>query len=74
MIERRNMTLVPAYGRDYKSKAAVMADFDAGKDFLIAGIHPDSGRYVNKPQLLGNEREVSIRYAKLTKVIVVEVK
>jgi hypothetical protein len=27
--------MLPAYGRDYKSKKAVLADFDAGKDFII---------------------------------------
>lgn len=27
------MTLTPAYGRDYKSKAEVIADFVSGKDF-----------------------------------------
>lgn len=29
-----SLTLVPAYGRDYKSKKALMADWEAGKDFL----------------------------------------
>lgn len=27
------MTLTPAYGRDYKSKAEVIAAFQSGKDF-----------------------------------------
>ena len=30
------MTLLPAYGRDYKSKKAVLADFNAGLDFVMA--------------------------------------
>ena len=68
------MTLVPAMGRDYWSKAEVQADFDAGKDFEIASIGPDCGRYVNKPQLVGKERFVMIRYARLTKVVEVEVR
>ena len=29
------LTLVPAYGRDYKSKKAVLADWEANIDFLI---------------------------------------
>lgn len=33
-----SLTLVPAYGRDYKSKAALLADWEAGKDFLASGI------------------------------------
>ncbi len=28
------MTVIPAYGRDYKSRAAVLADLKAGKDFI----------------------------------------
>ena len=30
------MTLLPAYGRDYKSKKLAIADFNAGQDFEIA--------------------------------------
>jgi hypothetical protein len=30
------MTLLPAYGRDYKSKKEVLADFNEGLDFEIA--------------------------------------
>ena len=41
------MTVLPAYGRDYKSAKAVKADWAAGKDFVIAGMGPDSGRYIN---------------------------
>ena len=29
-------TLTPAYGRDYSSKAEVIADFRAGKDFRVS--------------------------------------
>lgn len=28
-------TILPAYGRDYKSKAAVLADWQQGKDFQV---------------------------------------
>ena len=42
-------TLVPAYGRDYKSAKEVKADWDAGKDFQIANaFSPDDGKYINK--------------------------
>jgi len=37
MIERR-ISISPAYGRDYKNKAAAVADFLAGKDFMIEDI------------------------------------
>lgn len=43
------VTLVPSYGRDYKSKAAVQADWDAGKDFTINQFgHPYDGKQINK--------------------------
>jgi hypothetical protein len=69
------MTLVPAYGRDYRSAAQVREAFEGGKDFEIASIGPDMGRYVNKPQLVeAKVGEVMIRYARLTKIVAVKVK
>lgn len=29
------ITLIPAYGRDYKSSKEVKADWEAGKDFVM---------------------------------------
>lgn len=68
------MTLTPAYGRDYKSKKEVLEDFNAGKDFVIADItHPYSGKPVDKKSLIvEGERQVMIRYKKLTQVAVVK--
>lgn len=54
---------VPAYGRDYKSKAAVLADWNAGKDFRCAV----TGRYLSKRDNLPNQ--VWVRYAKLNKLL-----
>ena len=54
---------VPAYGRDYKSKAAVLADWQAGKDFRCAV----SGRYLSVRDALPNQ--IWIRYSKLTKLV-----
>lgn len=42
------LTIVPAYGRTYNSKAAIWADWLAGKDFMIASVGADSGRYINR--------------------------
>lgn len=54
------MTLTPAYGRDYKSKAAVAADFDADKDFLL------DGKPINKSQIVPmGLKTVNIRYLRL---------
>jgi len=64
-------TLVPAYGRDYKSAKEVKADWDAGKDFRICDMSsPDDGRLVNKPQVPG--RKFNIRYKRLTAIVVVQ--
>ncbi len=68
------MTLIPAYGRDYKSKKDVLADFDAGKDFQIADIfHPNVGGYATKQELIeGGEKTVNIRYKAMSQVAVVK--
>ena len=55
------MTLLPAYGRTYKNAAAVRADWDAGKDFIISNrASPYDGLPANKEQLAG--QSVGIRY------------
>jgi len=62
------MTLTPAYGRDYKSKAEVLADFDANKDFIISD--PTSrwdGKPVNKEQMKRGDI-VSFRFARLKRI------
>jgi len=38
------LLVVPAYGRNYNSKAAIWADWCAGKDFQIV----PEGSYINK--------------------------
>jgi hypothetical protein len=70
------VTIVPAYGRDYRSKKAVMADWDAGKDFRIdCFMHPDDGRYINKQDADSTPGVTyNIRYQKLTKVLPVKIK
>lgn len=70
-----SLTLTPAYGRDYKSKAKLMADWEAGKDFLVTDMHsPDNGRYLNLPDLkqYGGVTHLHFRYNKLTQVHVVK--
>ena len=43
------MTLVPAYGRDYKTAKAVKEDWALGKDFLVANIMDEhDGKPFNK--------------------------
>ncbi len=65
------MTLTPAYGRDYKSKAAVQADWDGDKDFIIADFgHPYEGKPANKSALRSEVAQVTIRYSRVRKVAV----
>lgn len=69
-----DLTLTPAYGRDYQSAEAAQADWEANKDFKIASIGPHCGRYINKPDAVNNGIvRVGIRYAKLTKKTIVQV-
>jgi hypothetical protein len=64
-------TLVPAYGRDYKSKKAVLADFEADMDFTIESIQGST--YCDRTTLIeAGAREVNIRYSNLRKVCVVQ--
>jgi hypothetical protein len=69
-------TLVPAYGRDYKSAKEVKAAWEAGKDFLIADLFDP---YDGKPANLQSVQEagwktVNIRFSKLTKIASIKVK
>jgi len=54
------VTVSPAYGRDYKSKAAVVVDFNNELDFIIEDFGDSyCGKPVNRAQLveLGYRRE-----------------
>ena len=66
-------TLVPAYGRDYKSGKEVQADWDAGKDFTIATFGPDDGRQINKQDARPGDT-LNIRFKKLANIKVIKVK
>ena len=65
------ITLTPAYGRDYKSKAAVLKDWLEGKDFIIATEDvPWSGKPMNVSQ--ADQPQYNIRYAQNRKLCVVK--
>lgn len=72
----KRLSIIPAYGRDYKSKKEVEGSLIGNLDFQIADIgSPDNGRYINLPQIVeAGITQLAVRYAKLTKVHVVEVK
>ena len=56
-------SVIPAYGRDYRNKAALLADWEADKDFLYCdGWHET---YINKSDAskhLGPESILQFRY------------
>lgn len=62
------ITVTPAYGRDYTSQAKVRAAWEAGEDFIIASVGPDSGRYISSRDDVAGAT-IMARYAKLTKIV-----
>lgn len=70
----RTITIGPAFGRDYSSKARALADWDANKDFIIHDLF--TGGYVNKAQvkdLLQNGiNKVMLRYNKMHMVVLIK--
>jgi len=67
------MTVVPAYGRDYKSIKEVKADWTAGNDFLIRDISsPYDGKYVNNSNGLPKGTVIMVRFCKLSKLCVIK--
>lgn len=65
------MSLTPAYGRDYKSQAAVSEAWHKGQDFIIASF---GHRYDGKPMNINQTNpgdSFEIRYSNLRKVAVV---
>ena len=63
------VTLLPAYGRDYKSKKDAEKDFRDGKDFICADIW-NSGRYCSIEDF--PNQTVKIRFCKKRKIIMVK--
>jgi hypothetical protein len=56
--------VTPAYGRDYKSKAAALADWQAGKDFRDSR----TGQYLSIRDAKAHGLTVWIRYQKGWKI------
>ncbi len=70
---KRTATLTPAYGRDYKSKKAVIEDLLAGKDFVLYDLMSSyNGKVCNLDDLRKAEyTSVHVRYSAMTKVLVI---
>ena len=69
----RTVTLTPAYGRDYTSKAKALSDWNGDKDFIINDIASRwDGKPTNRSQMAGScYDKAMIRYKKNTQVFVV---
>ena len=72
-ISQNYLEVSPAYGRDYKSKAAAESDFRAGKDFRMESVESGyAGSYCSIRDFAAGVK-VQIRYRKMTMVTVVTV-
>jgi len=71
----KSLTIVPAYGRDYKSKKAVEADWNADKDFIVQDMMSGyDGSFVNKSDAKRmGVSHVTVRYKQLRNVTVIKV-
>lgn len=68
------MTLVPAYGRDYKDATGVLAHWLTDKDFTIADVSSQwNGAKINMQDANNNEKETifKIRYNKLRDFVLI---
>lgn len=65
------LELTPAYGRDYKNAKLVKDDWKGKRDFRIATIGPDEGRYVNIEDA-PKDATLMIRYDNLRKVCTIK--
>jgi hypothetical protein len=70
----RSITISPAYGRDYTSKAKALADWDSNKDFVIQDIRLSG--YVSKSQVPDLIRDgiskIMLRYNKMHMVVLLK--
>ena len=67
------VSAIPAYGRDYKNKAAVLKDFLEGKDFNLQTYNASGYFSIRDLEKMPHVTHINFRYAKLTKVCVYEV-
>lgn len=71
----QSVTLTPAYGRDYKSKAAMLADWDAGKDFVMHSVFDHTYCSVRDLASMAENgiESIQFRYGKMRKVFILTV-
>jgi hypothetical protein len=69
------LTIVPAYGRDYKSLETVINDLRANRDFIVHDIgSTEFGRYVNLAAMRDvGIHQVRVRHGGLRRVSVINI-
>ena len=65
------VTLTPAYGRDYTSADKALADYDAGKDFIL-NTFDRRNTPINKSQCVSSGFRVTIRYNENRRTVTVK--
>jgi len=72
-LQAKHIVVTPAYGRDYTSKAKAIADWEAGKDFILQDITSRwDGKPINKADAMrAGFSAVNIRFKRNTQVAVV---
>ena len=68
------VSMVPAYGRDYKSQKAVLEDWKAGKDFQLQTMNDTRYTSIADVEELKKKgvKSLNIRYNRLTQVCVIK--
>jgi hypothetical protein len=71
----QSIILSPAYGRDYKSKAALLADWESGKDFILHSIWESGYCSIRDIASLAEQGidSISFRYGGMRKVFILTV-
>jgi hypothetical protein len=68
-MKMAQLTVMPAYGRDYKSAKAAKTDWNNNLDFIINDMFdPYDGKPINKQDADQAKITILIRFNKLTKV------
>ncbi len=69
-------TITPAFGRDYKNKKELEADFNQNKDFIYNDFtSPYNGKACNRADLKkAGVSQVKARYKNQTKVFILDIK
>jgi len=57
------ITVSAAYGVLLKTKAEVLDHWNAERDFVIMGFHPDAGRYIAKHEAEKHGLKLECRYS-----------